>query len=121
MKTEVKEFLSAYSTEVQAIAFELRTLVLSVMPDALEQVDQPAKMLAYGRDATYKGMVCVIMPQKTWVNLGLPKGATMRDPDGLLEGTGKRARHVKVRSLEAAAAPGLRALIEESVRSLRQS
>ena len=119
MNAEVKEFLSAYSSEVQAIAGALRALVLAVMPEALEQVDRPAKMLAYGREASYKGMLCVIMPQKTWVNLGLPNGANMKDPEGLLEGTGKRARHVKVRSLEAADAPGLRALIEEAVKSVK--
>jgi hypothetical protein len=116
MHPEVKEFLPSYPPEVQAIARKLRAMVLRVVPEALEQVDKPAKMLAYGRSATYKGMVAVIMPQKTWVNLGLPRGATLPDPAGLLEGTGKRARHVKVRSLEAAEALALRALVEASAK-----
>jgi hypothetical protein len=32
------------------------------------------------------------------VNLGFTTGARVRDPDGLLEGTGKNLRHVKLRS-----------------------
>lgn len=32
------------------------------------------------------------------VNLGFNKGASLADPDGLLEGTGKNLRHVKLRS-----------------------
>ena len=32
------------------------------------------------------------------VNLGFYEGAHLPDPDGLLEGTGKNLRHVKVRS-----------------------
>ena len=113
---DVQAFLAAYSPEVQAIARQLRALVLQVLPEALEQVDRPARMLAYGRDATYKGMLCVIMPQKSWVNLGLPRGASLADPARLLEGAGKRARHVKLRSVEAAAAPAIRALIEASAK-----
>jgi hypothetical protein len=41
------------------------------------------------------------------VNLQLADGAQLPDPDGLIEGTGKRVRHVKVRSVEAAAAAPL--------------
>ncbi len=112
MRPDVEEFLEDFAPEVQAIARKLRELVLAVYPEAVEQVDRPAKLLGYGRDATYKGTLCVIMPQKTYVNLGLPRGASMPDPAGLLEGTGKRARHVKVRTLAGAEAPALRALVE---------
>ena len=34
----------------------------------------------------------------SYVNLGFVEGAQMDDPDGLLEGTGKGLRHVKVRA-----------------------
>jgi hypothetical protein len=34
---------------------------------------------------------------KDHVNLGFFDGASLRDPAGLLEGTGKRGRHVKLR------------------------
>lgn len=44
------------------------------------------------------------------------RGASLPDPTGLLEGTGKNLRHVKVRTLAEARSPALRALVEAAVR-----
>ena len=63
MLAETRDFLDGYPADVRAIALKLRQLILAALPEAIEQVDRPARMLAYGRDATYKGLVCVIMPQ----------------------------------------------------------
>jgi hypothetical protein len=65
-------------------------------------------------------MICVIMPLKAAVNFGLPRGAELPDPDGLLEGTGKRARHVKVANVAQAGAHGLRALLKASIGQLQR-
>lgn len=46
------------------------------------------------------------------INVGFFQGATLTDPAGLLEGTGKRMRHVKVRWGQAVDAAALNALIE---------
>jgi hypothetical protein len=43
-------------------------------------------------------------------------GAALEDPDGIIEGTGRRVRRVKVRSVADAERPALRALIEQQVR-----
>lgn len=48
------------------------------------------------------------------VNLGFYHGARLADPDGLLEGTGKSLRHVKVRS-KADLTPELARLIRSAV------
>lgn len=48
------------------------------------------------------------------VNVGFVFGAHLRDPHGLLEGTGKNMRHVKVRS-KADLTPELAALVREAV------
>ena len=52
-----------------------------------------------------------IIPHTSHVNLQLADGADLPNPDGRIEGTGKRIRHVKVRSVEDAGAPWLRAVI----------
>jgi hypothetical protein len=44
------------------------------------------------------------------------RGASLRDPHHLLEGTGKNLRHVKVRTAEEARAPALAALVRQAVR-----
>ena len=115
----VAQFLEPYSGAVQAIALRLRQHVFAAAPGALEQVDVPGKLLGYGYAATYKDTICVIMPLRSAVNLGFPRGAEMDDPRGLLEGTGKRARHVKVKDLKAADAPALKALLKAAVKYVK--
>jgi hypothetical protein len=110
--TTVEEFLSSYSPNVREMALKTRELVLSVMPDLVEQVDVAGKLLGYGWDTTYAGTVCVIMPLKDSVNLGFAKGTSLPDPEKLLEGTGKRARHIKFKTLDAIDKPAVRALLE---------
>ena len=104
------------------MALKLRGLVFDVAPDAVEQIDLPAKLLGYGFDYTYKDTICVIMPLKAGVNLGFPRGARraeLPDPTGLLTGTGKRARHVKITDVKQVELPELRALLEVAVERLR--
>jgi hypothetical protein len=59
------------------------------------------------------------MPLKAAVNFGFPRGAEMNDPAGLLQGTGRRARHVKVASLKAAGSPALLRLLKQAVKMAR--
>jgi len=49
------------------------------------------------------------------VNLQLANGALLDDPTGLLEGTGKRVRHVKLRSVDDVERPQLRNLLATSL------
>jgi len=110
------DFLAPYTPPVREMALKTRALVLSLFPDAVEQIDVPGKLLGYGWDTTYAGTVCVIMPLKDSVNLGFARGTSLPDPEGLLEGTGRRARHVKFKSLEEIDHPGVRALLEAAVK-----
>ena len=50
-------------------------------------------------------------PLARYVRLGFFHGAGLPDPAGLLEGEGKRLRHVKVWTLEQAERPEMRALV----------
>jgi hypothetical protein len=53
------------------------------------------------------------------VNVGFFHGAALDDPARLLEGTGKRMRHVKLRWGEDVNEPALRALIAAAYRDIR--
>lgn len=53
------------------------------------------------------------------VNVGLFRGALLPDPARLLEGTGKRGRHVKLRPGRPVDAAALAALIDAAYRDLR--
>jgi len=54
------------------------------------------------------------------VNVGFFFGAALDDPAGLLEGTGKRMRHVKIRWGAPPAVEPLGALITSAYRDIRQ-
>jgi hypothetical protein len=57
----------------------------------------------------------------THVNVGFFRGASLKDPAGLLEGSGKRMRHVKLRWGEPVNEAALTALIEAAYRDMRSS
>jgi len=111
---ELQDFLEDYKPEVRNLALQLRDLVYEVDADVIEQIDKPAHLLAYGYAKTYTHLMCAIILYKDYVNLGFPRGIDLPDPEGLLEGTGKRARHVKITALEQIEAPEVAALIQAS-------
>jgi hypothetical protein len=111
---ELEDFLEEYKPEVRNLALELRDLINEVDSDVIEQIDKPAHLLAYGYAKTYTHLMCVIILYKDYVNLGFPRGIDLPDPEGLLEGTGKRARHVKITDLEQIESPEVAALIQAS-------
>jgi hypothetical protein len=53
------------------------------------------------------------------VNVGFFYGAVLDDPAGVLEGTGKRMRHVKLRWAQQVQAAALRQLIAAAYRDIR--
>jgi hypothetical protein len=57
-----------------------------------------------------------LIPHARWVNAQFASAVDLPDPDGLLEGTGKRIRHVKLRSLADVDRPGFRRLLREAWR-----
>ncbi|HZS70224.1 MAG TPA: DUF1801 domain-containing protein [Candidatus Acidoferrum sp.] len=60
------------------------------------------------------GPLCFYMVAKSHVVFGFMRGAMLRDPEKLLEGTGKYLRHVKLRSAAEVRRPGVRALLKEA-------
>src|SRR5262245_43368241 len=91
-----EELLKAYGPAVRLIARRLRQRVRAEVPDAEETVYLGWRLAMYraGRE------VCGIGPLKGgYCNLYFMRGAELPDFDGLLEGTGKGMRHVKVRSV----------------------
>ena len=93
----------------------LRAVVLEIHPDACEVVRLGDRAATYGCGP--RKMIdgyAYIMPFKSWVNLGFYRGTSLTDPHKLLEGTGARMRHVKMRTVEDVERPGVRGLIREA-------
>ncbi len=98
--------------DVPSIATRLREIVFAGCPNAVEVVRLGDGAASIGVGAKKMSEAHVyIMPLKARVNLGFYHGANVPDPAGLLEGAGKKLRHVKVTSLEMANQPEIEALI----------
>lgn len=116
------ELIAGLDPEIEGIARHLRTLILNVHPDAVEVVRLGDRAASYGvGPKKMSEAYAYIMPQEGYVNLGFYNGVSLADPEWLMEGTGKRLRHVKVRSKEEAGRPALRRLIEGALAERREA
>ena len=103
--------LDETARDVADIARALRLTVLEGFPDAVETFDRGDGLLAFGTGGSMRDFSFAIIPHKAHVNLQLADGADLPNPDDRIEGTGKRVRHVKIRSVEDARAPWVKAAI----------
>jgi hypothetical protein len=102
LEADVDRLLAEHSPELQAIERALRATIRREFPGVVEQVDFGNKLIAFGRTMKIRGLLFAIIAHQSWVNLQLADGADLPDPAGIIEGTGKRIRHIKVRNVEAA-------------------
>jgi hypothetical protein len=105
------DFLSAYNEPVPGRALKVRELILATLPGIIEQLDLPAKMIAYCYGQKYAELVCTLIPSQKGLKLGFNQGTRLPDPAGLLEGAGKISRYVVIKSDGQAADPALRNLL----------
>ena len=63
-----------------------------------------------------KDMFCYIAAARSHVNLGFCRGASLSDPNRVLEGEGKMMRHVKFRSERDLERPFVRRYIRAAIR-----
>ncbi|HEU4921004.1 MAG TPA: DUF1801 domain-containing protein [Candidatus Limnocylindrales bacterium] len=116
---DIERLLGSHTPEIAATARALRSAIRDAAPDYVEHVDFGNKLIAFGRTMQMRDLAFAVIPHTAHVNLQLADGVDLPDPNGLIEGTGKRIRHVKVRSAEAAGSPPVRAVIEAQVDARR--
>ena len=81
-----------------------------------------ATLLSLGRAGkTMRGQLCYVAAFNQYINVGFYKGIDLPDPQKLLEGTGKRMRHVKIRQAADLENPALHDLIQASLRDITAS
>jgi len=116
--------------ELLQLSEETMRPIVTALQETVFQVDQNAcEVVRLGdRAATYgvgpRKMLdgyAYILPHKKWVNLGFYQGADLADPAGLLEGTGAKMRHVKIRSVDDANQPAVQALIRQALDKRRKT
>jgi len=116
-----EDILRAAGPRLRPLCQALRNLVASLDKDFVEVVWLRQEIASFGvgpkkmtEHYAYIGI------QSSYVNLGFYHGAALRDPTHLLEGTGKRLRHVKIRTDAEAKNPAIAALLRNAIENRRQ-
>jgi hypothetical protein len=108
-RINLDQYLSSYNGEISLIAQDLRNMILELVPDMDEVIKW--KNLFYEKN----GFVCAIVLHKDHVNLQFARGTEINDPAKMLEGTGKKIRHVKIYNSNQINTEQLKNLIIEAV------
>lgn len=110
------EFLKSIAPEHRPICKALRDLVKKAHGDFVEIVWMGQRIASYGVGSKKMSEHYVyIAPHKNHVNFGFYHGALLKDPAGLLEGTGKRLRHVKLTSAAEAKSASVKKLLTAAI------
>jgi hypothetical protein len=110
------------ASHVVPVARALREVIFDDFPGAVEVVRLGDGAASYGVGHKKMSEAHVyVMPKGEYVNLGFYHGSEVADPEGLLEGTGKKMRHVKITSVEMARSPAIRALIADALAKRRSA
>ncbi|HXP23739.1 MAG TPA: DUF1801 domain-containing protein [Candidatus Sulfotelmatobacter sp.] len=109
------EWIDAYverkGRNLKGVAQGLRQLVSKTVAGARETVN-PWKIPTFESN----GPMCYFSIASDHLTFGFLRGTSLPDPQLLLEGTGKRLRHVKLRALEDLRQPALKKLIQAAAR-----
>jgi hypothetical protein len=114
MDETIDELFPTTPIAVRAILTEIRRMVRDALPDVTEIFYHGA--LGYSLTASEFDLILYVMPQNGYANLGFYHGAGLPDPLGLLEGSGKRMRHIKIKSVSAAQNAALIPLVQAAWR-----
>lgn len=91
MNEQVTAFIDAAPEEQKEIMKAVRQLIHGTVKGVREEFKWSRPVFKKEKDFAY------LKPAKAYVSLGFFQFRNLNDPDGLLEGTGKDMRHIKLR------------------------
>jgi hypothetical protein len=117
-KAQLERFISKYSPEVAAEGQAALAKVRRLAPGAVELVYDNYNWLVVGfcpSERASEAVLSVVFTPR-WITLCfLQNGPELSDPDGLLRGSGKKVRSVRLGSAKDLDQPALRSLIKEAL------
>jgi len=111
-----QDILKAASPALRPVCESLQNLVISLHAGRVEVVWPKLKIASFGVGP--KKMTqhyAYIAVQSSHINLGFYHGASLADPTGLLEGTGKELRHIKINDLASAERAPVASLLRQAI------
>jgi hypothetical protein len=105
----IDEYVRHKNAKLESVANAVRLLVRKTLPRSREAVN------AWGIPTfNFNGPLCYMMLGKHHLTFGFTRGTSLADDAGLLEGTGKNLRHVKLKEIEQLRDANLRQLLLEA-------
>jgi hypothetical protein len=117
-----EDFLKELDPQLQSICDQLRNIIKTLDPNYVEIIWKKQSIASYGVGPKKMSEHYVyIAPQKKHVNLGFYHGTSLSNQSGLLEGTGKRLRHIKISQEIEAKDEKIQDLISEAIKEIKSS
>ena len=120
-EAQLASFLAKFTPEIAALAEAILTKMRRSYPTAVELVYDNYNALAIGfapGERTSDAIFSIALFPR-WISLFFLQGVGLQDPDRLLQGQGKVARHVVLPTLDALDDPRLVALMDQAVEKAR--
>lgn len=110
-----ESIIADYPLEAQELAGHLRRAIHTLLPGVLETAYPGWRGIGYKYPGV--GYFCGIFfrPSEPTIRLGLEHGTSLPDPDGLLEGEGKRVRYITITRPEQIESGGVKRLLKAAV------
>jgi hypothetical protein len=120
---EFVAFLAPYPVPTQELARALRLRLIEQLPPCVETIWDAVNTVGPSYGFTEKNADHFIhLPAYTrYVNIGFTLGALLNDPEGRLQGSGARIRHIKLTRAEDLDDPYVQDLVRQAVESAVKS
>lgn len=115
-----KDILDLANPELRPVCELLHSTVISLHAGCVEVVWPKLKIASFGvgpkKQTQHYAYIAVY---SSHINLGFYHGAVLADPSGLLEGTGKGLRHIKIHDLAGAKRATVVGLLRQAIAERR--
>jgi hypothetical protein len=116
LSKDLLDLLMRYDPGIQELTLALREIVIEELAPCFETIVE-VYMVSINYSFTEKAMktgICYIGVLKDHVNLGFHNGTSLRDQHGLMEGTGRKMRHIKIRHMDDVLNPAIRMYLQQA-------
>ena len=115
---QVASFIAKFDPSVAKLTRSARSVLRKRFPTAIELVYDNYNALAIGYSSTERTSDAIfsLAVYASGVNLYFMYGRSLRDPDKLLQGSGKQGAFVRLDDLSVLDEPGVKALIDAAVK-----
>ena len=111
-----QDILGIANPALRPVCEALRKLIALHHPSFVEIVWPKLKIASFGvgpkKQTQHYAYIAV---QAAHINLGFYHGSSLADPTGLLEGTGKNLRHIKIRDLPSTQSAAVTNLLQQAI------